>query len=460
MALDPNIALQVQPAQIQNPLTAYANVAALQGAQQQNQLYGLAIQQKEREAGQTQAVNDAYKSAIGTDGTVDPTKLYSGVASAGYGSALPALQKSLTEAQTAQLAQQKSKIELGLQQVGAIGQMLNGATDQGSYTATLQHAAQAFGPQSVAGFPSQFDPQFIAQKKAEALTVEQQLAEQHKNISDTLAQNTFAETQRHNQATEASTTRGQDLTAATETRGQNMRALDFDPKSGVVVNKVTGQSMPVMGANGQPIGGAASNLTQDQSNAVAFGARALDSQQTLRQLEAAGVTSGNRLRQAVSGVPVIGGALASGANALPTALGGASDQQQSYEQAQRNFVSAVLRKESGAAISNEEYANEAQKYFPQPGDSASTIEQKARARDLAIEGLKAQAGPGASLIPGIISSANQDYSQQPRGGQQQQGPATQSQPAAQVAPDAALAELRRRAASNPALAARLQAMGH
>jgi hypothetical protein len=151
---------------------------------------------------------------------------------------------------------------------------------------------------------------------------------------------------------------------------------------------------------------------------------------------------------------VVGGALGALANGLN------SDQQQSYDQAKRNFVSAVLRKESGAAISQDEFTNEDKKYFPQPNDSAATIEQKARARDLAIEGLKAQAGPGASLIPGIISSANQDYSQQPRGGQQQPAATAQSQPPAPVAPDAALAELRRRAASNPALAARLQAMGH
>lgn len=456
MALDPSIALQVQPAQIQNPLAMYAQVAAVQDAQQRNRLLDLSIQDKQREIGQNTALNDAYAKNLNADGSVNTQGLLGTVAQSGYGSAIPGIQKSLNDAATAKLAQQKAHIEVGMQQFGALGQLLNGVNDQASYTTAVQHAAQMFGPQAVANIPANYDPQFVAQQKAKALTVQQQLEEQHKNISDQLGIGNYQESMRHNAATEASATRGQNMTAATEARGQDLRAQDYDSKSGMIVNKLTGQSTPVLDAQGNPIASPAANLNGEQSNAVAFGARATDAQSTLRNLEASGVTSGNRLRQAAGGVPVIGGALASAANALPTALGGASDQQQSYEQAQRNFVSAVLRKESGAAISNEEYANEAQKYFPQPGDTASTIEQKARARDLAIEGLKAQAGPGASLIPQIIQNADKTYATQPQP-QQKQQPSAQP---AQIAPDAARAELLRRAANNPALAARLQAMGH
>ena len=167
-----------------------------------------------------------------------------------------------------------------------------------------------------------------------------------------------------------------------------MRALDYDAKNGVVVNKLTGQTTPVLGADGKPISSSIGNLSGEQSNAVAFGARALDAQNMLRQLEAAGTTNTNPLYRAASGMPVIGGALGGATNWLN------SDQQQSYEQAKRNFVSAILRKESGAAIADSEFVNEDKKYFPQTNDSPATIEQKARARDLAIEALKAQAGPG------------------------------------------------------------------
>ncbi|RQR87630.1 MULTISPECIES: hypothetical protein [unclassified Burkholderia] len=451
MALDPNIALQVQPVQIQNPLTTYAQAAALQGVQRQNQLYDLAIQDKEREVQQAQALNAAFKApgAVNADGSLNASGIVGNVASSGYGAAVPALAKSLAETQSAQLAQQKASIDGSLQKLGAIGQVLNGVTDQASYDLARQWAATHLGPESVASMPAAYDPTLVANKQREALTVMQQLDQHSKAIDQQLAQQQFGETQRHNQATEG-----------IETRAQNMRALEYDAKNGVVVNKATGQSTPVMGADGKPIASSVGNLTGEQSNAVAFGARALDAQNMLRQLEAAGTTNTNPVYRAVSGLPVIGGALGGAANFFN------SDQQQSYEQAKRNFVSAILRKESGAAISESEFANEEKKYFPQTNDSPATIEQKARARDLAIEALKAQAGPGAGLIPSIVSNANQDYASQPRPGapapqrSQPQAGAQPSPAAAAPAPDAALAELRRRAAANPQLAARLKAMGY
>lgn len=453
MALDPSIALQVQPVQIQNPLAQYAQISAIQDAQQRNRLLDLTMQDKQRELAQTSALNDAYAKNLNPDGTVNSQGLVGSVAQAGYGSAIPGIQKSLTEAETARLAQQKAQVDLGLQRFGALGQVLNGVTDQASYTAAIQHAAQSFGPQAVANIPAAYDPQFVAQTKAQALTVQQQLEQHSKAIDQQLAASQFGETQRHNAATE-STAAGNlavaQQNAATEAASALTRGLEYDAKNGVVVNKRTGQTVQVRDAQGNPIANAVGNLNGEQSNAVAFGARALDAQNTLRQLEANGTTNTNPINRAASSLPGVGGALGAATNWLN------SDQQQSYDQAKRNFVSAVLRKESGAAISQDEFANEDKKYFPQAGDSPATIEQKARARDLAIEGLKAQAGPGAALISGIIENANRDYGNQPRPSAQQ--PAAQKAPA--IAPDAARAELLRRAANNPALAARLQAMGH
>ena len=51
---------------------------------------------------------------------------------------------------------------------------------------------------------------------------------------------------------------------------------------------------------------------------------------------------------------------------------------QKLEQAQRDFANAILRKESGAAISQSEFANTRQQYFPQPGDSEEVIAQNSR----------------------------------------------------------------------------------
>ena len=57
-----------------------------------------------------------------------------------------------------------------------------------------------------------------------------------------------------------------------------------------------------------------------------------------------------------------------------------------------------MRKESGAAIGVDEYANEERKYFPQLGDSDKVIKQKQDARKLAIQALEAQAGPSGKRL--------------------------------------------------------------
>lgn len=67
-------------------------------------------------------------------------------------------------------------------------------------------------------------------------------------------------------------------------------------------------------------------------------------------------------------------------------------QLQQYEQAKRNFVNAVLRKESGAVISQEEFDNASRQYFPQPGDSADVVAQKKQNRDTVYQNLLIQAG--------------------------------------------------------------------
>jgi hypothetical protein len=83
---------------------------------------------------------------------------------------------------------------------------------------------------------------------------------------------------------------------------------------------------------------------------------------------------------------------------LPTGIANSitGDKRQLSEAYARDFVGATLRKESGAAISPEEYNNQYIRYFPQPGDALDTIAAKARLRDTAIASLRNQAGPAAT----------------------------------------------------------------
>jgi len=147
-------------------------------------------------------------------------------------------------------------------------------------------------------------------------------------------------------------------------------------------------------------------LTESQGNATAYGMRMAEANKILTDLEKKGVTNTGAIRSAVGGAvgltPFVGEKLESAVNAtmnpLPSVLGGPSNEQQLTDQARRNFITAVLRKESGASISPSEFANEEKKYFPQIGDTDQAIAQKQAARNLAIKAMGIQAGPGARNI--------------------------------------------------------------
>jgi hypothetical protein len=72
--------------------------------------------------------------------------------------------------------------------------------------------------------------------------------------------------------------------------------------------------------------------------------------------------------------------------------------QQRADQSEREFIAALLRFDSGAAIPDPEYISTSKIYFPRPGDSPEVIRQKAEARRVAILGLLAAAGPAGSQV--------------------------------------------------------------
>lgn len=63
------------------------------------------------------------------------------------------------------------------------------------------------------------------------------------------------------------------------------------------------------------------------------------------------------------------------------------DERRQFEQASLNFITAQLRKESGAAISDSEFETAGRVYIPQFGDSDEQLEIKAIARTVAIQGM-------------------------------------------------------------------------
>lgn len=69
-----------------------------------------------------------------------------------------------------------------------------------------------------------------------------------------------------------------------------------------------------------------------------------------------------------------------------------SDNQKILEARKKDFITAILRKESGASIAPSEFANEEKKYFAQPWDSQAVIVAKQNARNFAIKSLLTGAG--------------------------------------------------------------------
>ena len=156
----------------------------------------------------------------------------------------------------------------------------------------------------------------------------------------------------------------------------------IDPRTGAVT--------PVIGPDGKPLMGKAAAekpLNETQSNALGFGMRAKESDGLIAELEkTAGFDPASGTQRAASSVPGVGNYFTPPAH-------------QKYNQAKRNFISAVLRKESGAAIQPSEFDMEDKKYFPQPGDGKDVLKQKADARKTAIFVLQTQAGREFTNVP-------------------------------------------------------------
>jgi hypothetical protein len=223
--------------------------------------------------------------------------------------------------------------------------------------------------------------------------------------TDTLAQNQVLGTVKVANSTRNTQSPDNAATVATQIRGQNMtdsrareaiaeqrraNASVYDPERGVIVNKATGQVIPAY-QDGKPIGAKEKPLNDTQSKALLFGSRMQEADKIIGDIAESGVNRPGNIKTAVESVPLVGGALGSIFNFTQ------SSAQQGVEQSKRDFINAVLRRESGAAIAASEFDSADKQYFPQIGDSDEVIEQKALNRQLAIQGIMAEVPSGREL---------------------------------------------------------------
>ncbi len=198
----------------------------------------------------------------------------------------------------------------------------------------------------------------------------------------------LAETQRSHKANEgiagAHLTLARQTQAATLTKPFEVTGPDGSPQ--LVQMSKDGQLQPVPGYG--PKAGSAKPLTESQGKDLGFGSRMREADKIITGLTGQYSPMAVNAKITAEGLPGVGGIAGPIAN---MALG---DSAQSAEQAQRDFVNAILRRESGAAISESEFQNARKQYFPQSGDGQQVLKQKEANRRLAIEGTMASVPEG------------------------------------------------------------------
>lgn len=342
--IDSSIAMGVKPMQIESPMNALAQAMQLKQLQQQGQMGEMQMQERQRGVAADNAL--AQLLAGGKSGADVST----GLASQGYGRQALDYAKQMQAAAKDKAAAEKEQLSNTMTKLSLGAQLLGGVTDQASYDAA-RATAQANGL-DVSRMQPNYDPAFVAQKLKEGLTVKEQVEQYWKQKGyDTPDANArlSAQTAANGQQI---TMRGQDMT--------DQRARDLNIAK-IEENRLKRESIPEKA------------LTEGQSKALLFGSRMREADQVLNTLAAEGTntsTPGSR-------APLIGGVI--------TAM--SSGNKQMLDQAKRDFMSAVLRRESGAAISEGEYSNADKQYFPQIGDSQAVMAQKAKNRQMAINGI-------------------------------------------------------------------------
>lgn len=158
-----------------------------------------------------------------------------------------------------------------------------------------------------------------------------------------------------------------------------VRPIPGGPRDPAYLGSVKAAEEAAKGAGGNvnPYASGADKFNEAQGKSAAFADRMFQNEELVRRQEAVGT---NRMQQGLAKLPFGAGSYAN------------SDEFKSYKAAKDNWITAQLRKESGAAIGQSEYDAADKQYFPQPGDPAAVIEQKRQLRRLAIEGMAREGG--------------------------------------------------------------------
>jgi len=411
--IDPSIILRdISPKNIEPYENALARQFKIDAARQEYDQNAFKMQQDREAVQQQNALAQFMSTNPNLNDPATQAKLYGvgGVAGAQkYLKGAADVGKVQADTQKAKNDADKIAIENHLQKFEVMERLMRSVRDQSTFDQMKQQAAAIpMLADLVPNMPAQYDPQMIADNMGKAMALKDRLAAKHQEL-------TLAETGRHNLASEGIQIRGQDRQSADNAasrsvtmRGQNMtdarsresnaanmsKPFEVTDESGnkvLVQQDKQGNIKRVEGFS--PKSGADKPLTDAQSKAALFGTRMQNSDQIINELASKGTTTSVPFSRTGFGVGGVINAASSGS-------------QQQLDQAKRDFINATLRRESGAVISPSEFDNAEKQYFPQIGDSAAVIKQKANNRAIATRGVQAEVPKGQRGVINEIAGSN------------------------------------------------------
>jgi len=389
MAIDSSIPLQVQaPA---NPLAQYAQLAQLQNMQTQGRLADVQLQGQMRAQDRQNKLSQLLSGDYATPDAREQALLRGGFADESLKLGKDRRENTKTDLGNEESRQKLFKGALNLIASNPMPETVNAVLDH-----LEQQTGKPAGPAKQIFAQAKTPEQITELAKRMGIELEKQLpAFQTRNTggtTDTLSidpvtgkvmvANSVRNTQSPDSiASNATAMRGQNMadarqreaTAATLTKPFEITGEDGKPV--LVQQDKQGNILPVQGYT--PKQGASKPLTDTQAKALQFGSRMQNANDILGELETKGVTTS--LPGATTGYGV-----GSVVNALQP------QDRQRLDQAKRDFINAVLRRESGAAISPSEFDSAEKQYFPQPGEGPATRAQKKQARELSMRGILAE----------------------------------------------------------------------
>lgn len=384
MAIDASIPLGVQPMEVQSPVNAFAKMQQLQGMQQQNAINALALQERQRAIADESNLNRIYGQAYDEQGRLDRNKLFSGMAGANLGSRIPAAQKLLSEQDKAQLETRKIELDNTGKLVGGIASLMYGVKDQSSYDAARNAVAQQYGAEAANRLPLMFNPNDIQRRVNQAMTINEQILRQQKEIDQRLNQEKF-DWQKSFDSDKFNWQKFNDTANRNVTiRGQNL--TDDRARQNIEIARENA-------AQGKA-------PTEDERKAAGWYIQAVDAYNNMSRAV-------NQKKDVLS--PGLFESMASGLGMEGTANVLRSSPRQQFYTAASALSEAALRAATGAGYNMTEYRQKINQFTPTLTDSDKTLQQKMRSARSFIESLRPRAGralrdvtvPDLQPMPGV-----------------------------------------------------------